>query len=168
SARRALDCAIDIQRALQEHTAGHPEETLQVRIGLHTGEVVREGDDFFGKNVAMAARVAGAARGGEILVSSLVKELADTGDIGFGAAREAELKGFSGTRSLHEVIWAEQVAPGIRARSEPAPPTASADAAAAIRPEPAAPTADVKAGKDTAERLLLAARVAIVGRDVEL
>ena len=105
SARRALECAIGLQRALREHTAKHPAETLQVRVGLHTGEVVKEGDDFFGKNVAMAARVAGAAGGGEILVSSLVKELADTGDIEFGAVREVELKGFSGTRRLHEVIW---------------------------------------------------------------
>jgi class 3 adenylate cyclase len=105
SARRALECAIGIQRALREHTAQNPEESVQVRVGLHTGEVVREGDDFFGKNVAIAARVASAARGGEILVSSLVKELADTGDIRFGAAREVELKGFSGMRSLHEVVW---------------------------------------------------------------
>ena len=105
SARRALECAIGLQRALREHTATHPEEDLRVRVGLHTGEVVKEGDDFFGKNVAMAARVAGAARGGEILVSSLVKELADTGDVDFGAVREVELKGFSGARQLHEVIW---------------------------------------------------------------
>jgi class 3 adenylate cyclase len=105
SALRALECAIGIQRALREHTAKHPDDALRVRVGLHTGEVVKEGDDFFGKNVAMAARVAGAARGGEILVSSLVKELADTGDIDFGTVREVELKGFSGTRRLHEVIW---------------------------------------------------------------
>ncbi|MGH9024205.1 MAG: adenylate/guanylate cyclase domain-containing protein [Acidimicrobiia bacterium] len=105
SARRALDCAIGIQRALREHTVRHPEDDLQVRVGLHTGEVVKKGSDFFGKNVAMAARVAGAARGGEILTSSLVKELADTGDIDFGGAREVALKGFSGTRRLHQVNW---------------------------------------------------------------
>ncbi len=105
SARRALECAIDIQRALGQHTARHPDDFLRVRVGLHTGEVVKEGGDFFGRNVAMAARVAGAAQGGEILVSSLVKELADTGEIAFGTAREVELKGFSGTRRVHEVLW---------------------------------------------------------------
>jgi eukaryotic-like serine/threonine-protein kinase len=105
SARRALECAIGIQRALRLHTVQHPEDTLLVRVGLHTGEVVKEGGDFFGRNVALAARVAGAAQGGEILVSSLVKELADTGDIDFGTGREVELKGFSGTRRVHEVIW---------------------------------------------------------------
>jgi hypothetical protein len=35
----------------------------------------------------------------------LVKELADTGDIDFGTGREVELKGFSGTRRVHDVIW---------------------------------------------------------------
>jgi class 3 adenylate cyclase len=55
--------------------------------------------------VALAARVAGAARGGEILVSSLVKELADTGEIDFGPPRDVEFKGLSGTRRLHGVMW---------------------------------------------------------------
>ena len=58
-----------------------------------------------GAKVIKAARVAGAAKGGEILVSSLVKELADTGDVDFGTVREVELKGFSGARRLHEVLW---------------------------------------------------------------
>ncbi len=105
SARRGLECAIGIQQALREHGETHPGETISVRIGLHSGEMVKEGDDFFGKNVALAARVAGAARGGEILVSSLVKELADTGEIAFGPAREVELKGLSGRRRVHEVLW---------------------------------------------------------------
>jgi class 3 adenylate cyclase len=105
SARRGLECAIGIQQALREHAERQPEQAVAVRIGLHTGEVVKEGDDFFGKHVALAARVAGAAQGGEILVSSLVKELADTGGIDFGPPREVELKGLSGTRQLHDVIW---------------------------------------------------------------
>ena len=38
-----------------------------MRIGIHVGKSVRRGDDLFGRNVAMAARVAAAADGGEIL-----------------------------------------------------------------------------------------------------
>jgi len=45
-----------------------------VRIGLYTGEAIKEGDDFFGKNVIPAARIAGQALCSEILVSSLLKE----------------------------------------------------------------------------------------------
>jgi class 3 adenylate cyclase len=106
SARRGLECAIGIQRSLRELSEKQPEQAVAVRIGLHTGEVVKEGDDFFGRHVALAARVAGAATGGEILVSSLVKELADTGDINFGPPRDVDLKGISGLRRLHDVLWA--------------------------------------------------------------
>ena len=106
SAGRAIRCAIGIQRALSDYSGIHPEEPVAVRIGLHTGEVTKEGEDFFGANVALAARVAGAAIGGEILVSGLLKELVDSsGEFSFGSPREAELKGIAGIRRLHEVIW---------------------------------------------------------------
>ena len=39
-------------------------------MGLHTGEVIAEEGDFFGKNVILAARIAAQASGGEILVSA--------------------------------------------------------------------------------------------------
>ena len=76
SARRGLASAMAIQRALQAH-ADAPSRARRspCRMGLHTGEALKEGDDFFGTHVALAARIAGAARGGEILVSSLLKEL---------------------------------------------------------------------------------------------
>src|SRR5207247_953335 len=85
----------------QAHAEAHPEEATRVRMGLHTGEAVKEGDDFFGTHVALAARIAAAARGGEILVSSLLKDLTDgSGDLEFGPGRDADLKGFSAVR-LH-------------------------------------------------------------------
>ena len=69
SASGALRSAIEIQRSFQ---APHDGVVLRLRIGLHTGEVLRRADDFFGRAVIMAARVAAAARGNEILLSSLV------------------------------------------------------------------------------------------------
>ncbi|HLA19356.1 MAG TPA: adenylate/guanylate cyclase domain-containing protein, partial [Dehalococcoidia bacterium] len=136
SARRALQCAIDIQRAFAERNASlpaHPEpvegraepqpsahastssaragrsvdaEPIRIRIGLHTGEAIKEGDDFFGKHVNLAARVAGQAVGGEVLVSSLLKELTEsTGEFAFGEGREVELKGLAGPHRLFEVQW---------------------------------------------------------------
>ncbi|KKK82898.1 hypothetical protein LCGC14_2798790, partial [marine sediment metagenome] len=74
SARKALQCAVDTQRAFAERNES-ADEPIHVRIGLHTGEAIKEADDFFGKNVILAARIAGQAQGGEILVSSLLKEL---------------------------------------------------------------------------------------------
>jgi class 3 adenylate cyclase len=106
SARRATLCAVGIQRALLEYGEEHPDEAVRVRIGLHTGEVVKDGQDFFGTNVALAARVASTARGGEVLVSGLVKDLLESsGDVEFGPSREVELKGISGPRRVHEIIW---------------------------------------------------------------
>lgn len=63
SAREALRCAIDLQRAL---AAREPDaDGLRVRIGLHTGEPAREADDFYGKAVILAGRIAAEARGSE-------------------------------------------------------------------------------------------------------
>jgi class 3 adenylate cyclase len=105
SARRGIECAVAIQQALREHAVEHPSEGVAVRIGLHTGEAVLEEDDFFGKNVALAARVAGMAAGGQILVSSVVKELTDTGEIKFGPPLDVDLKGLSGRRRVYDVLW---------------------------------------------------------------
>ena len=106
SARRALACAIAIQRALDARAAP-PDERLRVRAGLHTGEAIKEADDFFGKNVILAARIAAQAIGGEILVSSLLKELVESaGDVRFDGGRELVLKGLSGTHQVFAVAWA--------------------------------------------------------------
>jgi adenylate cyclase len=73
-----------------------------VRIGIHMGKSVRRGDDLFGRNVAMAARVAGEARGGEVLISEPVRDA--VGDsVEVRAPREVELKGFRGTHRLYPV-----------------------------------------------------------------
>jgi class 3 adenylate cyclase len=105
SARRALQCAAEIQRAFARRNES-AEEPIRVRMGLHTGEAIKDGDDFFGKHVNLAARIAGQASGGEILVSSLLKELTDSGgDIPFGEEREVELKGLSGSHRVYEVVW---------------------------------------------------------------
>lgn len=101
SARKALQCAMDIQRAIEKE----PELDVRVRAGLHAGEAVRVGDDFYGGVVNMAARVAGQAEGGEVLASSLVKGLVESsGEFAFAEPREAELKGFPGSHKLHPVL----------------------------------------------------------------
>lgn len=47
---------------------------VRVRIGIHTGQVVAKDGDYFGENVALAARVADLASGGEVLCSDAVRE----------------------------------------------------------------------------------------------
>lgn len=110
SARRAIQCAIGIQRAIAAYNE-RARDPMNVRMGLHTGEVVKDADDFFGKHVILASRVANEAKGGQILVSSLLKELTESGgDIPFGERHDVELKGLSGTYHVYEVRWREESA----------------------------------------------------------
>jgi class 3 adenylate cyclase/ketosteroid isomerase-like protein len=104
SARRALLCAISIQQEISRYGADHAEHAVRVRIGLHAGEPVREGNDFHGQSVIFASRIAGEASGGEILVSRLLRELTESaGDIRFDAGREVVLKGLTGTHAVYPV-----------------------------------------------------------------
>jgi adenylate cyclase len=96
---QAVRCSVDVQRALRKRP-----NDIRVRIGIHVGKSVRRGDDLFGRNVAMAARVAGQADGGETLVSESVRDaVGDAEDIAFDDGRDAQLKGFSGTHRLYAV-----------------------------------------------------------------
>jgi class 3 adenylate cyclase len=106
SARQAVLAAIAIQRAIAEYRRAHAEQ-LELRIGVHTGEVVEDHGDVIGQNVILAVRIADAAAPGEILVSSLTKDLTDAGgDLGYDDGREAELKGVARVWRLHGVTWA--------------------------------------------------------------
>jgi serine/threonine protein kinase len=108
SARRAAQCAIAIQRAFATYNRSHLQPPLRVRIGLHVGEAIKESDDFFGTAVIMAARVGSHAEGGEILVSSIFKEVvAAAGDVRFDGGREIALKGLSGLHRVYRILWGQ-------------------------------------------------------------
>jgi class 3 adenylate cyclase len=68
--------------------------------------VIKEGEDFFGRNVIMAARVASQAHGGEILASGVVKTLMQGSDVVWGEKRVVELKGLSGEHEIWVLEWA--------------------------------------------------------------
>jgi class 3 adenylate cyclase len=105
SARRAVQCAGAIQRAIDARLGEHPDGPIRLRIGLHTGEAMRDEADFYGKNVVLAARIADQARGGEILASSVVKQLTESaGDVRFDKDRRLQLKGLAGAHTLYRVI----------------------------------------------------------------
>jgi adenylate cyclase len=109
SARSALLAAIGVERDLSQTAWSPPGQELQVRIGMHTGEVVvDDGGDLFGKHVVVAARIGALAVGGEILVSSLVRQIAEPrGDISFHSPREVELRGIADIETVWSVDWAE-------------------------------------------------------------
>jgi class 3 adenylate cyclase len=103
-ASRALQCAIGIQFDFAARNHSHPEQPVCVRLGLHAGEAIRDGNDFLGGAVILAARIAQQAEGGEILVSSVLKELCDlSGEFQFGDGRDIVLKGLSESRRVYSV-----------------------------------------------------------------
>jgi adenylate cyclase len=101
---QAIRCAGDIQRALEGNSQHKRRNGFRVRIGIHMGRSVRRGDDLFGRNVAMAARVANEAQGGEILVSEDVRDgVSDYDDIELDEGRDVKLKGFNGSHRVYAV-----------------------------------------------------------------
>ncbi|KRE28443.1 cyclase [Mycobacterium sp. Soil538] len=102
----AVRCSMAIQRALLENPERY--DGIRVRIGIHAGTSVRRGDDLFGRNVAMAARIADLAAGGEILVSDELRKAMGFGDIGFEEPVEVELRGLSGTQLVSSVRLTSQ------------------------------------------------------------
>ncbi|HEX7323222.1 MAG TPA: adenylate/guanylate cyclase domain-containing protein [Mycobacterium sp.] len=105
-AEQAVRCAIDMQHALAGGRR-KPRYPIRVRIGIHMGRSVRRGDDLFGRNVAMAARVAAAADGGQVLISRPVRDaiegLAGCDGISVDTGHDVELKGFAGAHRLYAV-----------------------------------------------------------------
>ncbi len=106
--REAADsvrAGIQIQDALSDTGDRRLRRTpIRVRVGIHCGTAIERDGDLFGKNVAMAARVAAQANGGEILVSDDIRvALRDVEDIVLVDGRDTELKGIPGVHRLWEV-----------------------------------------------------------------
>jgi class 3 adenylate cyclase len=105
SARRALECAIALQRAFAERNRSAA-EPIHLRIGLHTGQALRDADRFFGRTVILAARIADQAVGDEILISAALKPVAESAPrLRLGSERDAALKGISEPQHLARVEW---------------------------------------------------------------
>ncbi len=90
----AVSCAVAMQRQLAERNAAQPEGLqMAFRMGIHTGDVVVDGDDILGDGVNIAARLQGVAQPGGIVVSGRVHDdVADKMDLGFLNLGEQRLK----------------------------------------------------------------------------
>jgi class 3 adenylate cyclase len=94
---RAIQCGCAIRDAVR--ALG-----IEIRAGLHTGEIEVRGDDVAGMAVHIGARVAHLAGEAEVLVSSTVKDLVAGSGIEFHDRGEHELKGVPGTWRLFTVV----------------------------------------------------------------
>jgi class 3 adenylate cyclase len=93
---RAIRCACAIRDSVLQLG-------IDMRAGLHAGEIELRGDDVAGMAVHIGARVSAAAGAGEVLVSSTVKDLVAGSDIDFDDRGEHELKGVPGSWKLYAV-----------------------------------------------------------------
>ncbi len=134
SVTRAVECAIALQRAIDERNRGvgaqhtrpaddisrgdqeAPAEgppaspraaLLHVRVGLNAGEPIEEDGDLFGATVILTSRIAAKAEGGEILVSDTVRGLCSGKGFLFADRGEFVAKGFEEPVRVYEVRWRE-------------------------------------------------------------
>lgn len=96
SPARAIQCGLAI-------CDGARQLGIEVRVGVHTGEVERRGDDVAGMGVHIAARVQACAQPGEVWVSRTVTDLVTGSGIAFRGRGEYPIKGVPGTWQLFTV-----------------------------------------------------------------
>jgi class 3 adenylate cyclase len=94
---RAVRCAEEVIRAIRDIG-------IEVRVGIHTGEIELAHDGIRGIAVHIGARVAATAGPSEVLVSSTVKDLVAGSGLTFEDAGEHELKGVPDRWHLYRVV----------------------------------------------------------------
>lgn len=103
SARSALAAAKIIQKRLTKQTK---EPKLSLRIGIHTGDVVHSGEDFFGTVVNKAARITAVAGAAEIYLSDITQAVVGSGpDFAFSSPKTVSLKGLDGDHRVVFLKW---------------------------------------------------------------
>jgi class 3 adenylate cyclase len=106
SSLSGVRCGIALQRAFVAYSSDHPDEPIHLRIGLHTGEAIRDVDKFFGKTVIQAFRISDLAGADEILISQdLRSEIDVVANFDYVDERTVTLKGISGEHALAGVQW---------------------------------------------------------------
>jgi class 3 adenylate cyclase len=101
-----LPSAANAFRAAYELRAALHQENLEVRAGIHVGDVDRRGDDISGLGVVIAARILGLATAGEILASSVAMGATTGEQLDFEPSGEHSLKGVPGTWALFTMTTA--------------------------------------------------------------
>jgi class 3 adenylate cyclase len=114
--RSAIKAAAAAQDALASHPWPHGRE-LRVRMGIHSGEARVRDDDYWGIDVHYAARLCGAAHGGQVLLSASSRALA--GDVIAEDLGDHALKDLPAARRIYQLSL-----PGRPSNDFPPPPDA--------------------------------------------
>jgi class 3 adenylate cyclase/tetratricopeptide (TPR) repeat protein len=121
SARRAVACAQEIQRAIARRNRNRPDVAVQLRIGLHTGEVLNEDGGLHGETLIIAKRIETAAPAAGILASDTVHGVLGTARGELQDRGEFALKGIDAAWHLWEVPWTTDEVGGVLAGRERTP-----------------------------------------------
>ncbi|WP_203231303.1 adenylate/guanylate cyclase domain-containing protein [Nocardioides caldifontis] len=101
---QAVAAAVEVQRVVPARHRRLRRTGVRVRIGVHVGSAVSREGDYFGRNVAKAARVAARAEGGQVLVSEEVRAALHPDErLEVTPVGTVELKGLPGGHPLHAV-----------------------------------------------------------------
>ena len=107
SARRAVVCSREIQQDMAQRNHREPTQIVQMRIGLHTGEVIEEDGDIHGETVIIARRIESLAPPGGVLASETVHMVLGTARDELEDRGLFELKGIATPWRLYEVPCSE-------------------------------------------------------------
>ena len=109
----AARCAVQIQRESRV-------DGLQLRLGLHTGPVLRQGESLYGRTMILAFRIADRAGAGEVLVSAATRAaLSGAAGLRFDRGRRVRLKGIADVQQVHRLVWDEAQAPDVPSPRSP-------------------------------------------------
>ena len=116
--RKALGCALEMQRELAERNeAVPPADRLHIRIGIEHGTAIVEPGEVYGGVVKRAECIEGKASGGEIFTSLETWQMSEHLDTEIERLGEFDLKGFSDKATLVKVLWNEAEIAEIRKRN---------------------------------------------------
>ncbi len=109
SALKAVQCAVNLQRRISERNSEGGQKPIQIRIGVHLGDVVQSGRDILGDAVNVAARIEPLAEPGGICVSGAVyDQVRSKVTEQFEKLEPRSLKGLAAPIEIYRVVpsWA--------------------------------------------------------------
>jgi len=105
SVPNSVQAAIHMQNGIEAYCQTTTDRQFRCRIGINAGEPIRDGQDYFGTPVQLAARVMSKAESDEIAVSHIVQTMYPGKDISFKNVGSFDLKGFDEPMVIYHVIY---------------------------------------------------------------
>jgi len=105
SVSNSVQASIHMQNGIEAYCQSTTDRQFRCRIGINAGEPIRDGQDYFGTPVQLAARVMSKAESDEIAVSHIVQTMYPGKDISFKNVGEFDLKGFDESMPIFHVVY---------------------------------------------------------------